>query len=123
MGVRGGVAIPALSGQEVLAVIELASREEAEVTERLMRSLTGIGHEIGQFLSRRRGELEAPVLTAREIEVLALAAEGLPARRTAERLVVSHATIRTHFDNIYAKLGVSDKASAVATAMRLGLID
>ncbi len=123
MGVRGGIAIPAVDGREVLAVIELASREEAEVTERLMRSLTGIGHEMGHFLSRRRGELEAPVLTAREIEVLALAAEGLPARRTAERLVVSHATIRTHFDNIYAKLGVSDKAAAVATAMRLGLID
>ena len=123
LGLRGGVAIPAIHDQDVLAVIELASRDETEIDERLTRSLTGIGSEVGHFLARRRGELEGPVLTAREIEVLALAAEGLPARRTAERLLVSHATIRTHFDNIYAKLGVSDKAAAVATALRLGLID
>ena len=55
--------------------------------------------------------------------MLRLGARGLSARETAERLVVSPATIRTHMENIYAKLGVSDKASAVATAMRRGLID
>ena len=63
------------------------------------------------------------MLTPRELEVLALAAQGLSARQTAERLIVSPATVRTHFENIYAKLGVSDKASAVASALRQGLID
>ncbi|MHB8695229.1 MAG: hypothetical protein ACYDHH_28695 [Solirubrobacteraceae bacterium] len=33
------------------------------------------------------------------------------------------ATVRTHFDNIYAKLGAHDRAATVATALRLGLID
>jgi DNA-binding NarL/FixJ family response regulator len=42
---------------------------------------------------------------------------------TAERLTVSPGTIRTHLENIYQKLQVSDKASAVATALRLGIID
>jgi PAS domain S-box-containing protein len=121
-GLRGAVAIPAMLGEEVLAVVELASREEAELTPRLMRSLTGIGQELGRFLGRRRGELEAPLLTPRELEVLQLAAQGLSARSTAERLVVSPGTVRTHFENIYPKLGVSDKASAVAVALRLGLI-
>ena len=87
-----------------------------------MQSLTGIGYELGQFLSRRRGELDVPAITPRETEVLQLAAQGLSARRTAERLVVSPATVRTHFENLYPKLGVRDKASAVAAALRLGLI-
>ncbi|MEA2246684.1 MAG: hypothetical protein QOH46_1213 [Solirubrobacteraceae bacterium] len=122
-GLRGAVAIPAITGEEVLAVVELVSREEAELTDRLMRSLTGIGHELGQFLSRRRGELEPPVLTPRETEVLRLAAQGLSVPRTAERLFISPATVKTHIENIYAKLGVGDKASAVASALRLGLIE
>jgi two-component system nitrate/nitrite response regulator NarL len=41
---------------------------------------------------------------------------------TAEKLTLSSATIRTHLENIYPKLDVSDKASAVATALRLGII-
>jgi PAS domain S-box-containing protein len=122
-GLRGALALPAMAGDEVLAVVELDSREEPELTERLMRSLTGIGYEIGQFLARRRAELEPPRLTPRELEVLQIAAQGLSARETAERLVVSPATVKTHLENIYAKLGVSDKASAVAHGMRHGMIE
>jgi DNA-binding CsgD family transcriptional regulator len=121
---RGGaVAVPAISADEVLAVVELTSREEIELSEPLKRSFTGIGYELGQFLARRRGQLDVQLLTPRELEVLRLGAGGLSARETAERLVVSPATVRTHFENIYAKLEVSDKASAVATAIRRGLID
>jgi PAS domain-containing protein/DNA-binding CsgD family transcriptional regulator len=119
---RSAVAVPAVVPDGVLAVVELLSREEAGLTERVMRSLTGIGHELGRFLGRRRGELEASLLSPREIEVLQLAAHGLSAPRTAERLFLSPATVKTHFENIYAKLGVSDKPSAVATALRQGLI-
>lgn len=61
-------------------------------------------------------------LTPRELEVIELASEGLSGPAIAERLVVSPGTVRTHFENIYAKLGVSDRAGAVARAMRLGLI-
>jgi DNA-binding CsgD family transcriptional regulator len=61
-------------------------------------------------------------LTPRELEVLELAAEGLTGPMIARQLVVSAPTVRTHFEHIYAKLGVSDRAGAVAKAMRLGLI-
>jgi DNA-binding CsgD family transcriptional regulator len=122
-GLRGRVAIPAISGSEVLAIVELLSREEAELTERLMRSLTGIAYELGAFLDRRRGELDGPVLTARELQVLQLSAHGFSAPASAERLGISAATVRTHLEHIYAKLGVGDRASAVATALRRGLID
>ena len=62
-------------------------------------------------------------LTRREAEILELAAEGRSAPLIAAELVVSRATVRTHFENMYAKLGVGDRAGAVARAMRLGLID
>lgn len=66
-------------------------------------------------------EPSAP-LTARELEVLQLAAEGFTGPMIADKLVVSPATVRTHFENIYAKLLVGDRAGSVAKAMRLGLI-
>jgi DNA-binding CsgD family transcriptional regulator len=72
--------------------------------------------------SERSQRGKPPSLTARELEVLQLAAEGQSGPAIAERLVVSPATVRTHFANIYTKLGVRDRAGAVATAMRLGLI-
>jgi DNA-binding CsgD family transcriptional regulator len=61
--------------------------------------------------------------TAREQEVLQLAAEGYSGPSIAAELVVSPATVKTHFENIYKKLGVRDRPAAVAKAMRLGLID
>ena len=64
----------------------------------------------------------APSLTRRELELLELASEGRLGPMIAEELVISPATVRTHFRNIYAKLGVADRAGAVAKAMRLGLI-
>jgi DNA-binding CsgD family transcriptional regulator len=61
-------------------------------------------------------------LTPREIEVLALAAEGLSGPELAENLALSTATVHTHFKNIYEKLRVRTRAAAVAKAMRLGVI-
>jgi DNA-binding NarL/FixJ family response regulator len=62
-------------------------------------------------------------LTPREIEVLTLAARGYSGPEIARRLVVSPATVKTHFGNVYEKLGVRSRAAAVATAMQLGAID
>jgi DNA-binding CsgD family transcriptional regulator len=62
-------------------------------------------------------------VTPREIEVLRLASHGLTSRQIGEHLGVSAATIRTHLENVYAKLGVGEKAAAVAAALRHGLID
>ncbi|HEX7144901.1 MAG TPA: LuxR C-terminal-related transcriptional regulator [Gaiellaceae bacterium] len=61
-------------------------------------------------------------LTGREVELLQLAAEGLTGPRIAEELALSPATVKKHFEHIYAKLAVGDRAAAVATAMRHGLI-
>lgn len=61
-------------------------------------------------------------LTPREREILELAADGLNGPRIAQSLVLSEATVKTHFGHIYHKLGVTDRSGAVAKAMRLGLI-
>ena len=120
---RGAVALPAIRAREVLAVLELYCEPVSmDVTDRLLRSLTGIGYELGEFLARRRGELKPLALTPRELEVLQLAAEGCTGPEIAKRLVVSPATVRTHFGRIYDKYDVSDRAGAVAKALREGLI-
>jgi PAS domain S-box-containing protein len=62
-------------------------------------------------------------LTPREIEVLTLAARGYSGPEIARRLVVSPSTIKTHFANIYEKLGVRNRAAAVAIAIQRGAID
>jgi ATP/maltotriose-dependent transcriptional regulator MalT len=123
IGARSAVAIPVIAGAEVLAVVDLRSAERLALTDPLMRSLTGIGYELGQLLDDHRHELDMPLVTPREIEVLALAAQGLSAPQIGERLVISASTVRTHLENLYPKLGASDRAAAVAAALRLRLID
>jgi DNA-binding NarL/FixJ family response regulator len=121
-GLVSAVALPAIDRDDVLAVLEFYSRRRLQISERLVDSLTGIGHEIGQFLGRRRGELRIGALTQRELEVLQAAAHGNAVREIAETLVISPATVKSHLENIYAKLGVSDRAAAVARGLREGLI-
>lgn len=59
-------------------------------------------------------------LSEREREVLGLIAEGLANKAIARRLVISEATVKTHVNNIFTKLGVTDRAAAVAFAYRSG---
>ena len=61
-------------------------------------------------------------LSARELEVLELVAAGNTNREAAARLFISEATVKTHLLHIYEKLGVSDRAAAVAEAFNRGLL-
>jgi PAS domain S-box-containing protein len=62
-------------------------------------------------------------LSPREQEVLQLAARGHSTREIADLLSLGHATVKTHFEHAYDKLGTRDRVSAVAECMRRGLID
>ena len=62
-------------------------------------------------------------LTPREVEVLALIAEGLTNAEIAGRLVVSGATVKTHVNHIFAKTGARDRAQAVVYAYGHGLAE
>lgn len=73
----------------------------------------------------RTGYLEDPaeILTEREREVLHCLAEGLTTAQTAEKLVVSSNTVKTHVRHILEKLKVSNRAEAVSVAMKQGLLE
>jgi DNA-binding CsgD family transcriptional regulator/tetratricopeptide (TPR) repeat protein len=62
-------------------------------------------------------------LTARELEVLALVAEGRSNRQVADALFISAKTASVHVSNILAKLGVASRVEAAAVAHRAGLVD
>ena len=76
--------------------------------------------QVAEALLQRR-TIEAS-LTARELEVLALAAEGLTAREIGARLGVRERTVTTHLSRIYQKLGVGTRLAAVRAAARAGLV-
>ena len=61
-------------------------------------------------------------LSERELEVLALLAEGLTNREIASRLFLTLNTVKVHTSNIYGKLGVHSRTQAVARARTLGLL-
>jgi DNA-binding NarL/FixJ family response regulator len=61
-------------------------------------------------------------LTERELKVLTLVASGTTNREAAKRLFISEATVKTHLLHAYAKLGVRDRAAAVAEAYKRGLL-
>jgi DNA-binding NarL/FixJ family response regulator len=65
---------------------------------------------------------QAGLLTAREIEVVRLVANGLTNRAVADRLGISEKTVARHLSNIFTKLGLSSRAAATAYAYRQGLL-
>ncbi|MEV0374572.1 response regulator transcription factor [Streptomyces sp. NPDC050636] len=76
-----------------------------------------------RLVSRVRTPLttETP-LSAREREVLALVAKGTTNREIARLLFISEATVKTHLTHLYAKLGVNDRAAAVAAGYDRGIL-
>lgn len=70
---------------------------------------------------QRRGPDPFPALTQREREVLELVAQGLDNRRIAHRLALSDKTVRNHLSTVLTKLGVADRAAAIAKARDAGL--
>ncbi|MEV4602606.1 response regulator transcription factor [Amycolatopsis sp. NPDC049253] len=75
--------------------------------------------------SRLMGQMRAPAkepLSQREIEVLTLVARGSTNKDAAKKLFISEATVKTHLIHAYAKLGVKDRAAAVAVAFERGLL-
>ena len=113
LGATGYMAKDATRADILDAIRAVASGEAVLSTE----AQTRMAEEI-----RRRAQGTQDALSAREREILGLLAEGASAPDIARRLYLSPATVKTHLHNVYEKLGVSERAAAVAEGMRRGLI-
>jgi DNA-binding NarL/FixJ family response regulator len=71
---------------------------------------------------QRRLSPSGPQLSPREREVLGLLADGLGVAAISKQLYISESTTKTHISKVYEKLGAANRAQALMTAMRLGLI-
>lgn len=86
------------------------------------RGETVLSPTVSGLLRRQARASDQPTLSQREIEVLGLIARGGTNRDAAAKLFITEATIKTHLLHIFAKLGVKDRAAAVATAYEIGLL-
>lgn len=106
--------------EEIVRAIRVVAAGESllapTVTSRLVREFAS-----RPTVGRPRAELLTS-LTEREVEVLLLVAQGLSNAELAERLVVSHATAKTHVSRILTKLGLRDRAQLVVAAYEAGLV-
>ena len=108
-------------------LIKTADRDTiCDAIAAVVRGETVLAAEVQQALAgelRTRSGSSAPLLSVRELEVLRLTADGCSAKEVAQRLDISATTVRTYLSHAYDKLGVSDRAAAVAEAMRQGLLE
>ena len=115
-GARGYLTKDA-GAEEIRAAVEAVARGEAALDP-------AIQHHVLAAVSAPAdagGAGEIPDdLTRREVEVLQLIAEGLTNTEIAERLVVSAATVKSHVNHIFAKIGARDRAQAVVYAYSHG---
>lgn len=71
---------------------------------------------------KRRMSPSGPQLSQREKEVLQLLADGLGVAQISKQLFISESTTKTHISKLYEKLGAANRAQALMTALRLGLL-
>ncbi|MGW3017148.1 response regulator transcription factor [Streptomyces longwoodensis] len=119
-GARGYLTKDA-GGDEILRAVESVLSGDAGLSPSIQRRL----------LERLSEPAPAPPpppseppdgLTAREAEVLLLIADGLSNHEIAQKLHVSTATVKTHINNLFAKIGIKDRAQAVRYAYGKGLV-
>lgn len=94
---------------------ELLGEEEGSVAEDIASYINNLAEE-------RAREVNKLGLTAREIEVIRLSAEGLSAAGIADKLHVSVYTVKNHKQNIYLKMDVRSNAEMLKMANQLGLV-
>ncbi len=107
-----GYLLKAAPEDELLAGIRAVAAGEVALAPSVARVL----------VARAGRPVEAPVLTAREVEVLGLVAQGLSNREIGVRLHLGEATVKTHLLKAFAKLDVADRTRAVTRAMELGIL-
>jgi len=102
---------------EMVRAIEAAAGGDAYIQAEVTKPL------LAKFARESRTDGELAALSPRELEVVALLAEGLADKQIAIQLGLSESTVKGYLRNLYEKLGASDRAQAVSIAIRSRLID
>jgi DNA-binding NarL/FixJ family response regulator len=121
-GARGYLTKDA-SAEQIAAAITRVAGGEASLDEAIQtRVVEAVTAGPEPVAPDGKGEELPDDLTAREAEVLGLIAGGLSNQEIAERLVVSPATVKSHVNHLFAKIGARDRAQAVGYAYQHGLV-
>lgn len=97
--------------EDLFAAIRIAAKGESPLAPA-----------VASRLMRRMRSPEGEALSAREIEVLGLVAQGTSNKQIAKELWIGETTVKSHLLHVYEKLGVTDRTAAVTAALRRGII-
>jgi ATP/maltotriose-dependent transcriptional regulator MalT len=130
IALRAGAALTA-AGEREAAVMRLTEAERVArrlgvrlLHDRAVAALAALGEPPARRLGRREaGRLERGGLTARELEVVRLAAAGHSNRQISDALVLSPRTVEMHIGNVLSKLGCRSRTEAGHRARQLGLLE
>jgi DNA-binding NarL/FixJ family response regulator len=124
-GLRAGAAgylLKDVPSEQLAEAIRAAARGEAFIHPSVTRKVVA---EFARMAEREHVRREQPLvepLSARELEVLVLLADGLSNQEIAERLTIAPGTVKNHVSNILSKLDVRDRTQAVLRAQEIGLL-
>jgi DNA-binding NarL/FixJ family response regulator len=124
-GLRAGAVgylLKDVPSERLAEAIRAAARGEAFIHPSVTRKVVA---EFARLTERERVRREQPLvepLSARELEVLVLLAEGQSNQEIAEHLYIAAGTVKNHVSNILSKLNVRDRTQAVLQARELGLL-
>jgi NarL family two-component system response regulator LiaR len=108
-----------VSPEDLVEAIRAAHQGEARLHPDIVRKLMEqVSQEMGNLKDQPFEDL-----TSRELEVARLVAQGLSNREIADKLTISHRTVKTHVSNILSKLDLSDRTQLAIYAINAGLID
>lgn len=130
-GLMAGIAVPIFASGTLIGGLGIsAASEEIEISR--LKATMGIAAQIfctvyNQIFAEEKGEAPSalerlPDFTKRELEVLTILAAGLSNQQIADTLHISHSAAVYHIKNVFEKLGVENRVSAVVKGLRLGLI-
>ena len=117
-----GYLLKEISVEEVASAIHAVMQGQSLISPSMASKLLNEFNSLARMAAERE-QLPAPVLTARELEVLKLVARGMSNKEVADELYISENTVKNHVRNILEKLHLHSRMEAVMYAVRKRLLD